>query len=136
MDAGVRVSLRLDLSRSSSSTRTPGSRARAAARRERQAAAAVVQVHSLADPALVADAAGAVVGGRGQHFGARARVDTMLALRRAARVWPPLTRLLERPVPDVLAVTERELYELLGPAAGRLGSAGVSVHWPRELARS
>ncbi len=59
-----------------------------------------------------------------------------LALRRAARVWPPLARLLERDVPDVLAVTEDELYELLGPAAARLADAGVAVHWPRELARS
>ncbi len=136
MDAGVRVSLRLDLSPFELFDPDPGIPGEGGSAEERQAAAAVVQVHSLADPALVADAAELWSGDAEQHFGARARVDTMLALRRAARVWPPLTRLLERPVPDVLAVTERELYELLGPAAGRLGSAGVSVHWPRELARS
>ena len=34
----------------------------------------------------------------------------LLALRRAARVWPPLERLLDQPVPDVLAVTEDELW--------------------------
>ncbi|OII67494.1 DEAD/DEAH box helicase [Streptomyces sp. CC77] len=136
MDAGVRVSLRLDLSPFELFDPDPGIPDTGGGTEERQAAAAVVQVHSLADPALVADAAELWTGDAEQHFGARARVDTMLALRRAARVWPPLTRLLERPVPDVLAVTERELYDLLGPAADRLTAAGVRVHWPRELARS
>ncbi len=69
------------------------------------------------------------------HFGPRSRVDTLLALRRAARIWAPLSRLLERPVPDVLPLGEDELYELLGGAAPRLGAAGVAVHWPKELAR-
>ncbi|MYZ16427.1 DEAD/DEAH box helicase, partial [Streptomyces sp. SID337] len=96
-------------------------------------AAAVVQVHSLADPALVADVPELWAGT--DHFGPRARVDTLLALRRAARVWPPLGRLLERPRPDVLPLGEEELYDLLGAAAGRLAAAGVAVHWPRELTR-
>ncbi|WP_037660445.1 DEAD/DEAH box helicase, partial [Streptomyces aurantiacus] len=51
------------------------------------------------------------------------------------RVWPPLGRLLDRPRPDVLPLTDQELYDLLGAAAARLGAAGVAVHWPRELAR-
>ncbi|MEU5217823.1 SNF2-related protein [Streptomyces sp. NPDC020807] len=134
MDAGVRVSLRLDLS---------GYElfdiADTAAGEEggdlRQAAAAILQIHSLADPTLVIDAHD-LWAGEGEHFGPRARIDAVLALRRAARVWPPLARLLERDVPDVLAVTEDELYELLGPAAARLADAGVALHWPRELARS
>ncbi|MEV5135816.1 DEAD/DEAH box helicase, partial [Streptomyces sp. NPDC053705] len=75
-------------------------------------------------------------GGAGEPFGPRARIDAVLALRRAARVWPPLERLLDQPVPDVLAVTEDELYELIGPAGARLAAAGVALHWPRELARS
>ncbi|MEV0925504.1 DEAD/DEAH box helicase [Streptomyces spongiicola] len=132
MDAGVRISLRLDL---------PAHElfdVSAEGGGERQAAAALVQVHSLADPTLVVDAAGLWAGeGRSDgHFGPRARIDTVLALRRAARVWPPLGRLLDREVPDVLPVTEDELYELLGPAATRLADAGIAVHWPRELARS
>ncbi|MFE2009556.1 DEAD/DEAH box helicase [Streptomyces sp. NPDC059491] len=130
MDAGVRVSLRLDLSgyelfdidRDEDGD-------------ERHAAAAILQIHSLADPTLVIDAAD-LWAGEGDVFGPRARVDAVLALRRAARVWPALTRLMERDVPDVLAVTENELYELLGPASARLADAGVAVHWPRELARS
>ncbi|MFF1713812.1 DEAD/DEAH box helicase [Streptomyces sp. NPDC058268] len=159
MDAGVRVSLRLDLQAhevfdgATDDGRGGGETGDAAeageagaageagetgvgASRESMAspAAAVVQVHSLADPTLVADAAQLWSGA--DHFGPRARVDTLLAVRRAARVWPPLARLLERPRPDVLPLSEGELYELLGAAATRLGAAGVAVHWPRELTRS
>ncbi|MFE1232872.1 DEAD/DEAH box helicase [Streptomyces sp. NPDC058745] len=130
MDAGVRVSLRLDLAGYElfDIAEEGGD--------ERQAAAALLQVHSLADPTLVIDAAALWAGDGDEHFGPRARIDAVLALRRAARVWPPLGRLLERDVPDALALTEDELYELLGPAAARLADAGVAVHWPRELARS
>ncbi|MGW1121647.1 DEAD/DEAH box helicase [Streptomyces tanashiensis] len=146
MDAGVRVSLRLDLSPyelfdTADSAGTTGhagtgyAGAGEEAGGERHAAAALLQIHSLADPTLVIDAA-ELWAGDGDHFGPRARIDAVLALRRAARVWPPLSRLLERDVPDVLAVTEDELYELLGPAAARLADAGVALHWPRELARS
>ncbi|MFE7581790.1 SNF2-related protein [Streptomyces gardneri] len=134
MDAGVRVSLRLDLSGYELfdiADTAAGEESGA----ERQAAAAILQIHSLADPTLVIDAL-ALWAGEGEHFGPRARIDAVLALRRAARVWPPLSRLLERDVPDVLALTEDELYELLGPAAARLADAGVALHWPRELARS
>ncbi|MGN5637263.1 DEAD/DEAH box helicase [Streptomyces sp. AC154] len=158
LDAGVRVSLRLDLSAyelfdttdsggapdadgaaesdgppdAADGTAGPG-RPDAAAR---HAAAAVTQVHSLADPTYVVDAAALWNGGAGEPFGPRARIDAVLALRRAARVWAPLERLLDQPVPDVLALTEDELYELLSDAGARLSAAGVSVHWPRELARS
>ncbi len=38
-------------------------------------------------------------------------------------------------MPDVLALSEEELGELLGVAASRLAAAGVAVHWPRDLAR-
>ncbi|SER31528.1 DEAD/DEAH box helicase [Streptomyces qinglanensis] len=97
-------------------------------------AAAVVQATSVADPALVADVA-ALWHGEAEHLGPRARVDTVLAVRRAARAWPPLERLLERPAPDVLPLTETELNDLLGRAARDLAAAEVAVHWPRALAR-
>ncbi|MFF5532378.1 SNF2-related protein [Streptomyces cinerochromogenes] len=128
MDAGVRISLRLDLS--ASEVFDAGAR-----EGTRAAGAAIVQVHSLADPTLVADAAALWTGEADAAFGPRARVDTALAVRRAARVWPPLDRLTEQDVPDVLALTEEELGDLLGVAAGRLAAAGVAVHWPRDLAR-
>ncbi|WP_329178117.1 DEAD/DEAH box helicase [Streptomyces decoyicus] len=133
VDAGVRLSLRLDLAPHKLFDR--GEWSGTGGTEERSAAAAVLQVHSLTDPTLVADARGLWEGEGPDHFGPRSRIDTLLALRRAARVWAPLTRLLEQPVPDVLALSEDELYELLGEAAPRLGAAGVTVHWPRELTR-
>ncbi|MGW6742940.1 DEAD/DEAH box helicase [Streptomyces sp. NPDC055025] len=160
MDAGVRVSLRLDLSAfdlfdqegAGADTGTdPGSGPDRGPRTGsdsdvpavagqddvvRRAGTALVQVHSLADPTLVIDAAGLWAGAGDESFGPRARIDAMLALRRAARVWTPLARLLERDVPDALAVSEDELYDLLGPGAARLAAAGVALHWPRELART
>ncbi|WP_274029486.1 DEAD/DEAH box helicase [Streptomyces sp. MMBL 11-1] len=152
LDAGVRVSLRLDLSAyelfDTADTYAVTAAGEAAETADgsapehpddpavRHAAAAVVQVHSLADPTYVVDAAALWNGGAGEPFGPRARVDAVLALRRAARVWAPLERLLGQPVPDVLAITEDELYELLSDAGSRLAAAGVEVHWPRELARS
>ncbi|MFF0447830.1 DEAD/DEAH box helicase [Streptomyces sp. NPDC004609] len=133
MDAGVRVSLRLDLS----AFRLFDIADEESADEDRRgAAAALVQVHSLADPTIVVDAARLWAGEGEGHFGPRARIDAVLALRRAARVWAPLAGLLERDVPDVLALTEDELYELLGPGAARLAAAGVAVHWPKELART
>ncbi|MFE6477096.1 DEAD/DEAH box helicase [Streptomyces rochei] len=128
MDAGVRISLRLDLSAYDlfDADGTPG---------VRNAGAAVVQVHSLADPTLVADAADLWSGAADAAFGPRARVDAALAVRRAARVWPPLDRLTEQDVPDVLSLSEEEVTDLLGVAAGRLSAAGVAVHWPRDLAQ-
>ncbi|TJZ51066.1 DEAD/DEAH box helicase [Streptomyces piniterrae] len=135
VDAGVRLSLRLDLApHKLFDTRQDVSPGGDGAE-ERSAAAAVLQVHSLTDPTLVTDAGQLWEGAGPDHFGPRSRVDTLLALRRAARVWAPLGRLLERPVPDVLPLSEDELCELLGEAAPRLGAAGVAVHWPRELAR-
>ncbi|MFD8690059.1 SNF2-related protein [Streptomyces sp. NPDC059651] len=143
LDAGVRVSLRLDLSAyelfdtagagdgpagDAADGRTPAA--------ARHAGAAITQVHSLADPTYVVDAAALWNGTAGEPFGPRARIDAVLALRRASRVWAPLERLLDQPVPDVLALGEDELQELLGAGGARLSAAGVSVHWPRELARS
>ncbi|MFB7188911.1 DEAD/DEAH box helicase [Streptomyces sp. NPDC056230] len=154
LDAGVRISLRLDLSAyelfdaadtydspdesDDTDTGTDAGQTAADARRgaARHAAAAVTQVHSLADPTYVVDAAALWNGGAGEPFGPRARIDAVLALRRAARVWAPLERLLDQPVPDVLALEEDELYELLSDAGARLAAAGVDVHWPREMARS
>ncbi|MFD8980619.1 SNF2-related protein [Streptomyces sp. NPDC059564] len=128
-DAGVGISLRLDLS----SFRLFDE---AEPQDVRRAGAAVVQVHSLADPTLVTDAGQLWAGAAAAGFGPRARIDAVLALRRAARIWPPLLRLLDQPVPDALALSDPELEDLLGPAAPRLAAAGVPVHWPRELARS
>ncbi|MFD3873841.1 DEAD/DEAH box helicase [Streptomyces sp. NPDC058623] len=128
-DAGVGISLRLDLS----SFRLFDE---AEPQDVHRAGAAVVQVHSLADPTLVTDAGLLWAGVAAAAFGPRARIDAVLALRRAARIWPPLLRLLDQPVPDALALSDPELEDLLGAFAPRLAAAGVLVHWPRELART
>ncbi|WP_044364354.1 DEAD/DEAH box helicase [Streptomyces natalensis] len=144
IDAGVRLSLRLDLPAHKLFDGGPDDGREAGpddgqgegyGAGERSAAAVVLQVHSLTDPTLVADARHLWEGEGPDHFGPRSRVDTLLALRRAARVWEPLARLLERPVPDVLPLGEDELNDLLGPFTPKLAAAGVAVHWPRELAR-
>ncbi|WP_406511930.1 DEAD/DEAH box helicase [Streptomyces sp. NBC_00161] len=137
-DAGVGISLRLDLSsfRLFDGAEESDEGDAGYAGDMRRAGAAVVQVHSLADPTLVTDAGLLWAGAAAAGFGPRARIDAVLALRRAARVWPPLLRLLDQPVPDVLALSDPELEDLLGRAANRLAAAGVLVHWPRELART
>ncbi|MFJ8666559.1 DEAD/DEAH box helicase [Streptomyces sp. NPDC093600] len=122
-DAGVRLSLRVEL---------PG-----LTELEAPSFRAVLQMHSAADPALVADAADVWAGSgpTAAAFGPRARMDALLALRRAARAWAPLTPLLSAAVPDAVELADEEITELLGPAVRALQATGVQVHWPRELAQ-
>ncbi|MFJ4417795.1 DEAD/DEAH box helicase [Streptomyces sp. NPDC088925] len=126
--AGVRVSLRLDLSARTVFDAGPGGA-------HSLGSTVLVQVHSLADPTLVTDASTLWQGEADPAFGPAAQVEAALALRRAAHVWPPLGRLAELDVPGVLALDESETEDLLGRAAARLDAAGVAVHWPRELTR-
>ncbi|MFJ9848434.1 DEAD/DEAH box helicase [Streptomyces sp. NPDC101150] len=122
-DAGVRLSLRVEVHGMDTA--------------DRPAFTAVLQLHSLTDPTLVADAAEVWAGASsaGQAFGPRARMDTLLTLRRAAGTWSPLTPLLSAAVPDALPLADEEVAELLGPAGRALAAAGVQVHWPKDLAR-
>ncbi|MFJ8504432.1 DEAD/DEAH box helicase [Streptomyces avermitilis] len=154
-DAGVRISLRVEvpglasiapreadaaMSRDETSAR---SRERSSLGPEETAATgsaavhlafrAVLQVHSVSDPALVADAAAVWAGA--QTFGPRARMDVLLALHRAARAWAPLAPLLSAAVPDMVDLADDEATELLGEGSRMLAAAGVDVHWPKELAR-
>lgn len=97
---------------------------------------AVIQLHHLAD-GLVADARD-IWSGRSAAaglFGPGARAQALLDLRRAARAWPPLGRLLTMPVPAGLELSDTEVSDLLGDAATALAAAGVKVHWPKEMAR-
>ncbi|QNP74089.1 DEAD/DEAH box helicase [Streptomyces roseirectus] len=72
----------------------------------------------------------------GSGFGPHARMDVLLALRRAARAWPPLAPLLSAAVPDVVELLDDDVEDLLGEGARALAGAGVEVHWPRELSRT
>ncbi|MGD6750254.1 SNF2-related protein [Streptomyces sp. BH105] len=127
LDAGVRISLRVEV---------PGLE-EIADDESRIPFRAVLQLHSVSDPTLVADAAQvwAGAGASGQAFGDRARMDALLALRRATRAWTPLAPLLSATVPDAVELADEEVTELLGEGARALSAAGVEVHWPRELAR-
>ncbi|GGQ08685.1 DEAD/DEAH box helicase [Streptomyces roseolilacinus] len=134
-DAGVRLSLRievtgLDGATDGAPTAAPGTGTGAPALR------AVPQLHHAGDAALVTDAAHVWSGAAGTAFGASARRDALLALRRAARVWPALSPLLSAAVPDALELADEEVAELLGGAGRALAQSGVPVHWPKDLART
>ncbi|MER7053314.1 DEAD/DEAH box helicase [Streptomyces sp. NPDC000351] len=124
-DAGVRLSLRVEVRGLSG----------AASQDTRPAFRAVLQVHDVSDPALVADTAEVWAGNVDDAFGTRARMDALLALRRAARAWPALTPMLSAAVPDAVELSDEEVTDLLGTGSRALAGAGVDVHWPRELAR-
>ncbi|OKJ12129.1 helicase SNF2 [Streptomyces sp. CB00316] len=131
-DAGIRLSLRIEITGAASpATEAPLDDDAAPSFR------AVLQIHSVSDPSMVADAAEIWAGGTrsAAAFGPRARMDALLALRRAARAWPPLAPLLSAAVPDAVEPADEEVAELLGPASRALAAIGVHVHWPKELAR-
>lgn len=133
-DAGLRLSLRVEVLGLDDG---PGDTAGSGGVTRRPSFRAVVQMHSLSDTAVVADAAD-VWSGTGvpaAAFGPRARLDALLALRRAAHAWPPLAPLLHAPVPDAVELADEEVTELLGAAAKTLAATGVQVHWPRRIAR-
>ncbi|MFF4586091.1 SNF2-related protein [Streptomyces sp. NPDC001388] len=137
-DAGVRVSLRIEVSGiETPGIGTPGAAVPASGETVARFRA-VPQVHSVSDPALVVDAAEIWGDTPAAHdgFGPRARMDALLALRRAARAWPALTPLLSAGVPDSVGLLDEEIAELLGDGSRVLAGAGVEVHWPRELART
>ncbi|MEV5469920.1 DEAD/DEAH box helicase [Streptomyces griseoincarnatus] len=123
LDSGVRMSLRVELTdvtavaAPAEAEDTPPPRPRL-----------IPRAHSLADPTLALDADDLFA--RADHaLGPRAQADTVLAVRRAQAVWPPLERLL--PVPTALDLTDGELRDLLGGAAGRLAGHGIDVTWPK-----
>ena len=96
--------------------------------------AGVLQLQSQRDPSLVIDAfdlwsAPEVVL---ERFG-DAEAGLLLALRRAAKVWPPIGRLLDQPRPTWLGLQDEDVDELMGPVVEDLAAAGVHVLWPAEL---
>ncbi|MEV7514567.1 DEAD/DEAH box helicase [Streptomyces diastaticus] len=132
-DAGVRLSLRVEAPAGiDGAGEVPGTGDGAGAL---GAFRAVLQLHSLNDAARVADAAEVWAGTDDGAFGPRTRVDALLALRRAAGVWAPLSPLLAAGVPDAVELADEEVTELLGEGRKALAGAGVEVYWPRELAR-
>ncbi|MGW6978256.1 DEAD/DEAH box helicase [Streptomyces sp. NPDC054932] len=137
-DAGVRISLRIELDGAlDRAAERDLDAASDAASEAAPAFRAVLQMHSLADTALVADAADvwAGSGAAAAAFPPGARMDALRALRRAARLWNPLAPLLGAAVPGSVELADEEVTELLGEAAAALAADGVQVHWPRGLLR-
>jgi superfamily II DNA or RNA helicase len=99
---------------------------------------AALQLHTAADPSLVVEAARlwSEPAEIERLLGPRAETGTLLALRRGARAWPPLQRLLKDAAPDELRLTDDEALDLLGDATDALRAAGIDVHWPRELVKA
>ena len=98
-------------------------------------ARAVLQLRSAADPSLMMGTdelwrAPAVVLAR---FGERAEADLLLALRRGARVWAPLSALLREAAPTALELDDDALQDLLGDTTDALAATGIEVLWPAEL---
>ncbi|MFB9734011.1 hypothetical protein [Streptomyces sp. NPDC057386] len=122
-DAGVRLSLRIEVSGPVSAEAGPRF-------------CAVPQLHAVSDPALVVDAAEVWTGTpSAERPGPRARTDALLALPRTAPVWPALERLLSAAVPVAVDLDDEDVTVLLRDAARAPAAAGFEVQWPMELHR-
>jgi hypothetical protein len=97
----------------------------------------VLEVHSKLDPGLVlsADRPVARACPVAARFGDDPDLQLLVTLRRAARVWGPISRLLDQALPERLELDDEEASELFGPVADELAAAGLSVLWPAEVLR-
>ncbi|MEU0536510.1 SNF2-related protein [Amycolatopsis tolypomycina] len=97
--------------------------------------AGVLAVRSMAEPSLVVEAAtlwdapDAVL----NRLGDQVETQLLLGLRRGARAWPPLGRVLAQATPDSLPLSDEEVVELLTDGARELGGAGIEVLWSKGL---
>ena len=93
---------------------------------------AVLEIGSVADRSLVLDAADlwSAPQAVAERFGAAVEDSVLLTLRRGARVWGPVGRLLDQARPDELELSGEEVEDLLGPVATDLAGAGIEVRWP------
>ncbi|MEV6833334.1 DEAD/DEAH box helicase [Streptomyces sp. NPDC051133] len=139
-DAGVRLSLRVEASGLDEvAEQEQAAQEQEAAERNGAAVRfrAVLQVHGATGSMDVTDAARLWTEAEAapRAFGPRGRADALLALRRAARAWPPLQPLLSAAVPDAVELSDEEITELLGEGTRALAATGVEVHWAKELSR-
>jgi superfamily II DNA or RNA helicase len=96
---------------------------------------AVLQLRSAADPSLVVDVAdlweapASVL----SRFGVDAERDLLLALRRGARSWPPLSPVLRQAAPVFAELSVDDVADLLEDGGEALAGAGIEVLWPADL---
>ncbi|MEV6827804.1 DEAD/DEAH box helicase [Amycolatopsis sp. NPDC051102] len=97
--------------------------------------AGVLAVRSMAEPSLVVEAAtlwdapDAVL----NRLGDQVETQLLLGLRRGARAWAPLGRVLAEPAPASLELSDDEVVDLLTDGARELGGAGIEVLWSKGL---
>jgi SNF2 family DNA or RNA helicase len=97
--------------------------------------AGVLAVRSLAEPSLVVEAAtlwdapDAVL----NRLGDQVETQLLLGLRRGARAWAPLGRVLAQPAPAELPLSDDEVVDLLTDGSRELGGAGIEVLWAKGL---
>ncbi|WP_372668381.1 DEAD/DEAH box helicase [Amycolatopsis kentuckyensis] len=97
--------------------------------------AGVLAVRSMAEPSLVVeastlwDAPDAVL----SRLGDQVETQLLLGLRRGARAWAPLERVLSQPAPASLELSDDEVVDLLTDGARDLGGAGIEVLWSKGL---
>ncbi|WP_329049694.1 DEAD/DEAH box helicase [Amycolatopsis sp. NBC_01488] len=97
--------------------------------------AGVLAVRSMAEPSLVVEAAtlwdapDAVL----SRLGDQVETQLLLGLRRGARAWEPLGRVLAQPAPAELPLTDDDVVDLLTDGSRDLGGAGIEVLWAKGL---
>ncbi|MEV7094457.1 SNF2-related protein [Amycolatopsis sp. NPDC051045] len=103
--------------------------------RGEDAFAGVLAVRSMAEPSLVVEAAtlwdapDAVL----NRLGDQVETQLLLGLRRGARAWAPLSRVLAQPAPAELPLSDEEVVDLLTDGSRELGGAGIEVLWAKGL---
>lgn len=97
--------------------------------------AGVLAVRSIAEASLVVEAAtlwdapDAVL----NRLGDQVETQLLLGLRRGARAWAPLGRVLAQAAPAELPLTDDEVVDLLTDGSRDLGGAGIEVLWSKGL---
>ncbi|MEV6645474.1 DEAD/DEAH box helicase [Amycolatopsis sp. NPDC051371] len=97
--------------------------------------AGVLAVRSMAEASLVVeastlwDAPDAVL----NRLGDQVETQLLLGLRRGARAWAPLGRVLEQATPAELPLTDDDVVDLLTDGSRDLGGAGIEVLWSKGL---
>ncbi|VVJ16911.1 Helicase [Amycolatopsis camponoti] len=97
--------------------------------------AGVLAVRSMAEASLVVeastlwDAPDAVL----NRLGDQVETQLLLGLRRGARAWAPLERVLAQPAPAELPLTDDDVVDLLTDGSRDLGGAGIEVLWSKGL---